>query len=302
MGVAPWAGLISDTKGTFYGTASGGGGGPRKGSGTVFSVDASGRFTVLHVFKGTEDGASPYAGLVRDASGNLYGVTSRGGTNDSGIVFKVNSAAKKRILHSFGSDSDGTDPMGGLVMDKDGNLYGTTYTGGDGDQQGIVFKIDSSGRETILYAFTGGADGAGPQGDLIRDDRGNLYGTTSGGGPYQYECGTVFQLDQSGTFTTLHAFKFAPDGCFPVERLFATRTEISTEPLVRAGFSTAEMAAEPSFKLSPSGKETVLHRFAGGDGGWFPRAGLLRDSAGNFYGTTFGGGYYDKGMVFKFTP
>ena len=297
-GGGPWASLISDTKGNFYGTAPGGG----KGSGTVFSADASGSFSVLYAFNGSSDGFSPYAGLLRDASGNLYGTTSRGGSQDGGTVFKLTPAGKKTTLHSFGLDNDGADPMAGLVMDKDGNLYGTTYTGGDGYQQGIVFKIDSTGRETILYAFTGQADGAGPEGDLIRDDSGNLYGTTSGGGPYEYKCGTVFELDQSGTFTTLHAFKFAPDGCFPVASLVRDEDGNLYGTTRQGGLLNCRNGCGTIFKLTSSGKETVLHRFAGGDDGWFPHGGLLRDSVGNLYGTTFGGGYYDKGMVFKLTP
>ena len=121
--------MIADPKGTFYGTTLYGGKG--KGSGTVFSEDAAGHFSVLHVFKGDVDGTMPYAGLVRDASGNLYGVTFFGGSNGRGILFKVTPAGKETILHSFGSSQqDGQEPMGGLVMDKEGNLYGTTTSGG----------------------------------------------------------------------------------------------------------------------------------------------------------------------------
>jgi len=306
-GEYPWAGLIVDANGTFYGTTFYGG--REKATGTVFSADASGHFSVLHAFNGSSDGFSPYAGLLRDASGNLYGTTSGGGSYDSGIVFKLDPAGKETILHSFGPGNyDGGNPMGGLVTDKNGNLYGTTYSGGDGYQEGIVFKLDSNGKETILYAFTGESDGSQPQGNLIRDDSGNLYGTTTDGGlnPYGNGCGTVFQLEESGHITILYTFKGVvgggPDGCHPVAGLVRDQDGNLYGTTRQGGISNCRGGCGTIFKLTSSGKETVLHRFAGGDDGWFPHGGLLRDSAGNLYGTTFGGGYYDKGMVFKFTP
>jgi uncharacterized repeat protein (TIGR03803 family) len=299
-GGGPWAGLIADSKGTFYGTTTFGGKG--NGLGTVFSEDATGHFSVLHVFKGGEDGETPYPGLVRDTSGNLYGVTTFGGTNGGGILFKVTPAGKETILHSFpSSQQDGQEPMGGLVMDKEGNLYGTTTSGGF--QFGTVFKIDSSGLETILYTFTGESDGEFPEATLIMDDAGTLYGTTSlGGSSSSGGCGTVFQLEKGGNFRTLHTFQGAPDGCHPLAGLVRDGDGNLFGTTRQGGLLNCESGCGTIFKVSKSGKETVLHRFAGGDGGWFPYAGLLSDSSGNLYGTTLGGGYYNKGTVFKLTP
>ena len=186
-GANPYAGLVRDAQGNLYGTTNDGGasGGAPFGWGTVFKVDTAGTETVLYSFTGPPDGAVTYAGLVRDAQGNLYGTTWSGGAYDAGTAFKVDTAGTETVLHSFsGTGGDGSEPFAGLVRDAQGNLYGTTVLGGDTacnppNGCGTVFKVDTSGSETVLYAFTG-ADGAGPEAGLVRDAQGNLYGATSG--------------------------------------------------------------------------------------------------------------------------
>ena len=197
-GANPQAGLIRDQAGNLYGTASY----------TVFKVDRAGNETVLYSFAGIPDVA---AGLVEDSEGNLYGATGAGGDlncnapNGCGTVFKLDSAGKLTVLYTFTGDTDGMGPHATLVRDSSGNLYGTTTDGGDPNCQapygcGTVFKLDKTGKEKVLFRFTGGADGALPSA-LFRDEEDNLFGTTTYGGDlscvlYQYipGCGTVFKL------------------------------------------------------------------------------------------------------------
>jgi uncharacterized repeat protein (TIGR03803 family) len=186
----PGAGLVRDGAGNLYGTTVNGG---RSGKGTVFKVDTTGKETVLHSFAGTGgDGANPYASLVRDAAGNLYGTTFLGGTScNCGTIFKVDATGKETVVHSF-TGLDGEYPLAGLVRDSAGNLYGTT-TGGGTSGYGVVFKLNETGTETVLHSFTGGTtDGNSPYAGLVRDAAGNLYGTTHSGGASNY--GTVFKL------------------------------------------------------------------------------------------------------------
>ncbi len=275
-GAGPWAGLVRDAGGNFYGTTYEGGGGDgfdcihdagnASGCGTVFKVTPSGTETVLYRFTGGTDGGVPKAGLVLDAEGNLYGTTSIGGDlscgsgGGCGTVFEVTPTGTETVLHSFaGYPNDGADPMAGLVRDAKGNLYGTTFAGGSGCVNvgcGTVFEVTSSGQETVLHSFVGGSDGYEPWAGLVRDAKGNLYGTTYGGGGSgcapSYGCGTVF-------------------------------------------------------KVTPSGTETVLYRFTGGTDGGLPLAGLVLDKHGNLYGTTSSGGdpscnAQSCGAVFEVTP
>jgi len=184
--------LLRDAAGNLYGTTSTGGSfscGGSDGCGTVFKF-GKGNETVFLNFNGG-DGATPYAGLIQDTVGNLYGTTLLGGASGAGVAFKLDPSGKETMLHTFTGGSDGALPYAGLVRDTTGNLYGTTYAGG-ASGWGVVFKLDPSGTETVLYSFTGGADGGSPYGDLIIDATGNLYGTTSVGGASNF--GVVFKV------------------------------------------------------------------------------------------------------------
>lgn len=196
-GATPRGTLVMDDSGNLYGTTFGDNG--TESLGTVFKLDKTGHETVLHNFDG-QDGEKPLAGLIQDKAGNLYGTTSKGGgSNNAGVVFKVNKKGILTVLYSFaGFPSDGDYPAAGLVMDKAGNLYGTTVEGGSSGN-GTVFKLDTTNKETVLYSFTGKADGGNPYGGLIMDRAGNLYGTTSRGGDlscgnHRIGCGVVFKL------------------------------------------------------------------------------------------------------------
>jgi uncharacterized repeat protein (TIGR03803 family) len=205
-GANPQAGLARDSAGNLYGTTTSGG---ASGNGVVFTLDPTGKETVIYSFTGGADGALPYARLVRDSSGNLYGTTISGGASRNGVVFKVDPTGIETVLYSFIGGADGALPEAGLTRDKEGNLYGATAYGGDlsaffGLGCGVVFKLDSTGNETVLYRFTCGADGSQPRAVLVRDKAGNLYGTTEIGGTFGY--GVVFKLDRTGKETVLHTF------------------------------------------------------------------------------------------------
>ena len=176
-GASPFGAMIKDTKGR-YGTTYYGG---TNNVGTVFKLAPDGTESVLHSFVSGSDGANPQTDLIADATGNLYGTTLAGGVSGCGTVFKVKPNGSETVLYAFKCRPDGFTPNGGLVMDAAGNLYGTTY-GGGAPNQGTVFKLAPDGTETILYSFQGGSDAAYPVAGLIIDKKGNLFGTTYGGG------------------------------------------------------------------------------------------------------------------------
>ncbi len=343
------AGLTWDSAGNLYGTTDFGGylACNGAGCGTVYKLDRNGKETVLHRFRGTPDGAYPFAGVIRDAAGNLYGTTLEGGTSGNGTVFKVDSTGNETVLHSFTGLADGGFPRAGVVRDSAGNLYGTTEMGG-ASNKGTVYKLDATGKETVLHSFTGGTDGANPQVGVIQDKAGNLYGiagplfkinksgketvlynfpegfiayaglifcgdalcgTTAYGGS---GLGTVFKLDQREEFTVLYNFTGGTDGGYPLAGVIQDAAgNLYGETAVGGWLGCGDEGCGTVFKLSPAGEETVLYTFYDGFDGGFPAGGLVRDAAGNLYGTTTSGGNFGRcnepfyngcGTIFKLTP
>jgi len=203
-------GLTWDPAGNFYGTASGGTGcGSSYPCGVVYKVSKAGAGTDLYNFTGGANGWAPTGNVTMDAEGNLYGTTlnpdgSACLVNECGTVFKVEPDGKETVLYTFQGGTDGGYPNGGLVRDAQGNLYGTTWIGGGNYETcnpysmpvgcGVVYKLDPSGKLTTLHIFSNLADGGYPNGDLVMDAEGNLYGTTTGGGDPTCSCGVVFKV------------------------------------------------------------------------------------------------------------
>jgi len=211
-GAHPYAGVILDTAGNLYGTTNAGG---AFNYGTVFKLDAAGNETVLYSFTGSLDGAYPYAGVVRDSAGNLYGTTNAGGAFSHGTVYKVDASHRETVLHSFNGGTDGAYPSAGLTLDAAGNLYGTANEGGGAGDEGTIFEITSAGSFTVLHTLTGNAGGANPATGMILNSAGKLYGTTTEGGDGDDD-GIAFELDPAtSTFTVLHTFTSGSGGTYP---------------------------------------------------------------------------------------
>jgi len=338
-GYKPYAGLISDAAGNLYGTTSFGGSHcGSTGCGIVFQLTpvAGGSWSesVLYSFNDTNnDGNAPYAGLIFDAVGNLYGTTAGGGVYNDGTVFELspggNGTWNETVLYSFGKDKDGNTSYASLIFDAVGNLYGTT-AGGGADDNGTVFELSPGANgmwtETVLHSFRKGDDGNTPYAGLVLDAAGNLYGTTVNGGRFPHSCingkgcGTVFEVaaGTNGVWkeTVLHRFDANNgDGSNPygglifdaTGNLYGTTISGGVHHKKKcSGFSRQSLGCGTVFELTrgANGKwnENVLKTFGGGINGSDPAASLIFDAAGNLYGTTTYLGRGAGGTVFEVAP
>jgi uncharacterized repeat protein (TIGR03803 family) len=310
-GSTPTGGVVRDAEGNLYGTTAIGG---SNGGGIVFRLDKNGKETVLHTLGGSGDGAIAYAGLFRDAAGNLYGTTAAGGSIGSGTIYKVDSKGNETVLYSFSGGVDGGLPYSTPMLDPSGNLYGVTF------KPSVLFRLDKLNKETVLHAFTGGIGGEHPAYvRLVRDPDGNLYGTTDDGGIYRGVCrtwggcGVVFTVDKNGQETVLYSFTGNADGSNPpaglirdaAGNLYGTTTGGGD---LSCAQGQGKYGCGVVFKVDKYGQETVLYSFTGQADGAEPGDRLLLDGAGNLYGTTGVGGDlscnppYGCGVVFKLTP
>ena len=270
------------------------------------------KFKILHSFTGY-DGSAP-SGLVFDGAGNLYGTTASGGSFNSGTVFELTPNHEgtwtEKLLYSFCSltnCSDGETPLGTLIFDQAGNLYGTTFNGGSTiclSGCGTVFKLthnsDGTWTESVLYSFGVPPDGGEVEAGLVFDGSGNLYGTTVSGG--SFDSGTVFELTRRGegtwTESVLHNFTGGEDGGFPSFRLIFDRTGDLYSTTPDGGTHNKGVVFELTPNSNGSWTENVLHQFGDEKDDCFPSAGLTFDGSGNLYGTidcVFG-------AVFQLTP
>ena len=272
QGTNPYGTLIRDASGNLYGTTNAG---CAANAGGIFEAEASGSFKVLYCFQGGTDGASPYAGVVLDSAGNLYGTTYQGGLSGRGVVYKLNTSGQESVLYSFTGGADGSGPYAGVIRDSAGNLYGTTYNGGTANA-GVVYRLSPAGQETVLYNFTGGADGENPYAGVTFDSAGNLYGTTYYGGAVNG--GVLYKLSPSGQETVLHNFAPGPGSCVsPYAGVIVDKSGNL--------YGTANSAV---YKVTACGHYTQLADLAWTEVGGVPSAGLTVDSSGNLYGTTDG--------------
>ncbi len=292
-------------------------------TGTAVGLGAQ-TYTVLYTFSGGADGGYPQYGRVAiDPSGNLYGAVPFGGDVQCpivtypgpgcGVVFKLDPSGKQTVLYTFTGGTDGAQPWGGLIRRQSGNLYGTTVFGG-GAGAGVIYKLDPSANETVLHTFSG-SDGANPSGDLLQDDSGALYGTTITGGRMQEcrgeGCGVVFKQSLSGQFEILHLFTGLanPTHGLSIDRagnLFGATENGGVRECDSDEFAEAIVTGVPGcggiFKLAPGGAYSELYLFGPPADASDPRSPLIQDAKGNFYGTTFYGGQYGNGTIFKIAP
>ena len=288
-GSQPDGALSLTANGSMIGTTTSGG---ANGNGTLFKLSAKGKLKVLHDFT-TDDGSLARGNLYHDKLGNYYGTALFSGAGSSGTVFKYGFDGTFSVLHAFTGGADGEYPEHGVVADKAGNLYGVTAFGG-ANGEGTLFKIDSAGNFSTLYNFTGGADGGFLYGGLAIDGDGNLYGSTVGGGANN--AGTVFELAQDGTLTTLYNFTGGEDGSSPEGDMLLVGKNL---------YSTTTSGGDPTcqcgvvYELTAKGKLKVLHTFTGDDGSGYS-AGLTLDN-GLFYGTVQYGAVNQNGAVFSLT-
>jgi uncharacterized repeat protein (TIGR03803 family) len=298
---------------------------------TVAGSARAGEKTVLP-FNGA-DGESPMSNLVADSAGNLYGVTNTGGIDCSpnaacGLVFRLSKTSgvwKETILHKFTGGNDGSGPNS-LILDAEGNLYGTTLNGGGRGGQcgfstgcGIVFRLTpvatGTWPEKVLYRFSGG-DGASPNA-LAFDSHGNLYGTAGGGGGGGTNhncsatgCGVLFELTPTASvpwkLTPLHTFIDAsPDGQDPLGLAFGAGDVLYVTTYSGGVYSSSGGLPGAIFQFTPGAggwTSSLIHSFAGTGDGVFPNAAAILDAAGNLYGSTTFGGPLDYGLVYKLTP
>jgi len=269
---------------------------------------------VVYNFTGGNDGGNPAAQLIFDKAGNAYGTTVVGGLYGCGTVFELTPSGgllQESVLYNFSCFGDGKNPYGGVVLDNNGNLYGTTVAGGSGgdctgDGCGVVYELTRSGgtwSQSVLYNFTGGDDGFGPGGGVVFDKSGNLYGTTPDGGAYSQ--GVVYQLSANGgqrQQTVIHPFTGGADGGVG---------SLGSLLIDNAGnlYGVTELGgiygAGVAFKLSPAGgtwKFTTLYPFQGLPDAGFPYSGLIADANNRLYGTTYFGGANGLGTVFEVAP
>jgi uncharacterized repeat protein (TIGR03803 family) len=288
-GSLPYGGLVLASDGNFYGTTSQGGAVDGI-SGTVFRITPTGTLTTLHSFN-LADGAGPNSPLIQAANGMLYGLTANGGPSNSGTFFRITMRGK------FTSVSDLSSVLlnGPLVQGTDGNFYSTSEWGGV-NGHGTIFKLTPRGHFSTLYSF-GGTDGSAPACGLLQASDGNLYGTTYQGGSNnscENGCGTVFKISLAGTLTTLHNFD-GTDGSNPIAALIQGTDGnfygTSYGGGTGGGWGTV-------FEMTPSGKVTTLHSFAGTDGAQ-PYGPVSQYTSGDFYGSaTNGTGGASSGTAF----
>ena len=327
-GTAPYGTLIADGNGVLYGSTAGGG--SAMSAGVVFSLTppAAGQKewteAVLYAFQGNPDGASPTTGLVRDDTGALYGMTSAGGANGAGAVYRLTApttgggAWSETILYNFAGAPDGSYPNGGLARDGNGVLYGVTFSGGTSGW-GTAFSLapppggQGAWSENVLYSFSAGADGGSPDATPVLGSDGTLYGTTeisnisssSGAG-----AGTVFALtppasgQTAWTQATLVNFT-GPNGANPIGLVFnADGALIGTtyDGGTQDGDGIVFKLTPPKPGASAWGYK-ILHQFLDSrNDAEYPDGALLRENDGALFGGSSSGGTHNQGAVFKLTP
>lgn len=291
-GFVPYSGLTLGSDGNFYGTTSFGG--ANFTGGTIYKITPAGQFITLHSFcaqLNCPDGSYPIAGPVQASNGNFYGTTLQGGTYNQGVIYQISPAGKYKVVHSFCAQTnctDGTSTFAGLMQASNGQLYGTTASGG-ANGAGTVFTITPAGKFRTLHSFAF-TDGSSPFSVLVQTSNGAIYGTTLSGG--LRNDGTVFQMTATGKLKTIYNFcvaAYCSDGASPAAGLIAG----ANGGLYGTTESGGMNLRGNIFEITPSGRLKTIYSFcsqancADGD---TPFAGVVQASDGTLYGTTYLGG------------
>ncbi len=307
-GNEPVSNLIQAGDGYLYGTTYEGGSATAcagYGCGTIFKVLPDGKnYTVLYTFKDNGDGAQPYAAPIEGSDGNFYGTTYGTTGTDAGSVYQLTPGGTYTTLHAFTNGTDGGFPQDGLVQGSDGNLYGTTSTGGNLSDCakagcGTIFKVTPTGTFTTVYTFTGGTDGGTPLGGLVEDGAGVFYGTTSAYGANTY--GTVFKLSGT-TVTPVYAFcsvNLCTDGEAPESTMWVGLNGDLYGSTVKGGSNGSGSV----FQLTTTGTLTTIGNFCTqyGCNDGSETNGVFLGSDGKYYGTTLYGGMSSLGSIYTVT-
>lgn len=291
-----------------YGTTNSGG---AHSAGTVYEVTVKGVETVLYSFTGKTDGARPVAGLTLDKAGNFYGTTTAGGASGNGTVFELSPPTvaggkwTEKVLYSFGTGTDGSDPVAGVAFDASGNLYGTTSAGGT-YTYGTVFELTPSTpswKETILHEFQLQDDGGVPYAGLVLSGKNFFGASTDGGAGGANGGGTVFELTPATgggwTFSVIYSLSgWGISGTF-------RNMLVESGKIYATTHCDGANSAGTVYELTDSGGTWTyksLYVFTGGTDGLYVFSNLVSDTEGNLYGTTNVGGANGDGVAFKVTP
>jgi len=314
-GALPYTALLLGADGNFYGTTSAGGANCASsfGCGTLFKITPGGDLTTLYSFcslAGCADGNDPAGGLIQATDGSFYGTTFSGGSKSCslssggcGTIFRFVPGGMLTTVHSFGGSPEGLTPAAGLVRGADGNLYGTTLSGG-ASGYGTIFRfIQSSQTVNTMHSFCsqpGCADGAVPAGTLIEATDRSLYGATSKGGSAACHlgCGTLFKITTRGGFTTLHSF-VGTDGSAPLGGLIEATDGNLFGTTVQGGSDSCALGCGTVFEITFGGDLTTLYSFSSASVAADVRAPLMQSTNRTFYGTSFVGGSNGVGTVFS---
>lgn len=288
-GANPQGTLALAADGTLFGITRRGG---STGYGTIFKITTAGTFTVIRHLNNTTDGGACYGSLSASVDGNFYGITSTGGTNNNGTIFKVTATGTLTVLRHLKTSTDGSSNTNSLVDGGDGFLYGVLYYGGT-NGLGTIFKISKTGTFSVLRHLNHTTDGSSPRASLIVGTDGHLYGTNSAGGANGG--GTIFRITKTGTFTLLRSLTVATDGGKPAGELFKG-TDGAYYGMTNTGGSNLYGTI---FKITASGTYSVLTRLNGGIIGNSPVESVAQASNHTIYGTTQYGGVNDQGTIFK---
>ncbi len=290
-GKTPNGDLLKGDDGNFYGMTSTGG---TFSGGTIFKMTPAGEITILRQLNPTPDGSSPNAELIKGTDGFLYGVTSAGGTNTYGTIFKISTDGTVfTVLKHFSYSADGANPKGHLIQAKDGNFYGLTYSGG-ANNVGTIFKITPTGTFTVLRSLNKATDGGNSYSSLTEGKDGNLYGLTYWGGTYNF--GTIFKIAPSGaSFAVVRHLNSTADGGSPQSDMIVG----SDGNFYGNCYGGGTYGNGTIFKLTTAGVYTVLHHLASSKDGGVPYGNLMQNTDGFLYGLNRTGGANTAGTVFK---